>query len=61
MVVANPSEPFGTLIDPSLHAAAPLTCEARLGPREVVKLADVGGLNIHLRWAPWGSNPQPAD
>jgi site-specific DNA recombinase len=56
VVDAEPGEPFDTLLDPSLHAAA-LTYEARLRAGEDVKPADVAGLNIQSMVGPEGLEP----
>lgn len=55
-VTAEPGEPFDSLLDPNLHAAA-LAYEARLQAGEDVKPADVAWLNIDTWVGPTGIEP----
>ena len=55
-VTAEPGEPFDSLLDPNLHAAA-LAFEARLRAGEDVKPADVASLNIDYMVGPMGLEP----
>ncbi|GAB2514507.1 hypothetical protein GCM10027064_10480 [Microbacterium petrolearium] len=55
-VKGEPGEPFDSLLDPNLHAAA-LTYEARLRAGEDIKPADVASLNIQYWVGPEGLEP----
>lgn len=55
-VKGEPGEPFDSLLDPNLHAAA-LTYEARLRAGEDIKPPDVASLNIQYWVGPAGLEP----